>query len=64
MIDSMKIAVVQCYIHILKGVQVDINLEQFRDPKNRELLDKAYSIAQRFMDSYTYETVRIVNFGF
>lgn len=42
------IAVVQCYIHVRTGKEVDINMHQFNEAKNHILLAKAYTIANNW----------------
>lgn len=44
-----QIAVVQHYIHVRKGVVVQINLIQFQDFNNVLLLQKAFVIAENWL---------------
>lgn len=49
-IENM-ITVVQCYIHIRKDKQVQINTNQFQDPFNVIKLVNAYNIANEWFIS-------------
>jgi len=49
-IENMA-SVVQVYIHLRKDVQVQINMQQFRDPMNIMLLTKAYHIASDWLNN-------------
>ena len=42
---KQMIALVQCYIHHKKGIEVEINLNQFNNPINVLLLRQAYEVA-------------------
>ena len=43
-----QIAVLQAYIYHRKGVEVDINLNQFQNPMNVLLLNQAYQVATQW----------------
>lgn len=42
---KQMIAVVQCYIHNKKGIEIEINLHQFNNPMNVLMLRQAYNVA-------------------
>ena len=46
---AYKIAVVQCYIHHLKGVEVDIIIPQTFDEAIK--LEKAYKVAKSYFEN-------------
>lgn len=50
-IESMT-CLVQCYVHIRKGIEIDIRVKNFKEIKQ---LETAYLIAKEWLSEYNFK---------